>query len=257
MAKARSPSYPSIGLKEAVERVGAIYKKDYQNKIPRPVVAAHMGYASLSGRALGVLSSLGKFGLLEGRAEENWVSDLAVAILAHPPRDPARIEALIKAAAMPELFAELDVRFQNGKASDQGIKSWLLMQKFIPAAADAAIRSYRETKQLVEEESEGYYGSKATQEPPVVEMQAIDPVQKSGPVNADKPEYRVGTNFFHDQVPAGMRREVITLDEGDVVITFPDGLSAESFDDLKDHLDLFIKKMQRRAKGPQKGESAN
>lgn len=45
----------------------------------------------------------------------------------------------------------------------------------------------------------------------------------------------------------GVRREVITLDEGDVVITFPEGLSPQSFADLKDHLDLFVKKMQRRA----------
>jgi hypothetical protein len=43
------------------------------------------------------------------------------------------------------------------------------------------------------------------------------------------------------------RQEVITLDEGDVVISFPENLSAQSFGDLKDHLALFIKKMQRRA----------
>jgi len=45
----------------------------------------------------------------------------------------------------------------------------------------------------------------------------------------------------------GMRQEIITLDEGDVVLTFPANLTSESFADLKDHLDLFIKKMQRRA----------
>jgi hypothetical protein len=43
---------------------------------------------------------------------------------------------------------------------------------------------------------------------------------------------------------------VPTLDEGDVVITFPENLSAQSFGDLKDHLNLFIKKMQRRAYVP-------
>lgn len=46
--------------------------------------------------------------------------------------------------------------------------------------------------------------------------------------------------------PAGIRREIITLDEGDVVIWYPDDLSSESFDDLNDHLELFIKKMKRR-----------
>lgn len=47
--------------------------------------------------------------------------------------------------------------------------------------------------------------------------------------------------------PKGTRKEVITLDEGDVTITFPTDLSSESFGDLKGALDLFIKKMQRRA----------
>ena len=45
----------------------------------------------------------------------------------------------------------------------------------------------------------------------------------------------------------GTRREIIALDEGDVVISFPEDLSPESFDDLKSYLDLFIRKMQRRA----------
>jgi hypothetical protein len=44
-----------------------------------------------------------------------------------------------------------------------------------------------------------------------------------------------------------MRREIIALDEGDVVIAFPENLTVVSFGDLKAHLDLFIKKMQRRA----------
>jgi hypothetical protein len=37
------------------------------------------------------------------------------------------------------------------------MRSYLLTQKFIPSAADAVIRSYRETKQLVEAETTGYY----------------------------------------------------------------------------------------------------
>jgi hypothetical protein len=44
----------------------------------------------------------------------------------------------------------------------------------------------------------------------------------------------------------GTRREVFALDEGDVVITFPDALSAASFADLEAYLEVFIKKMKRR-----------
>src|SRR5258708_6197968 len=78
MAKARSPAYPTIGLKEAIDGVSRIYKEDYQNPIPRELAARHMGYNSLNGKSLGALSALLKYGLLEGRGNETRVSDLAV-----------------------------------------------------------------------------------------------------------------------------------------------------------------------------------
>ena len=170
MAKARSPAYPAIGLKEAVDYVSAVYKEDYQNPITRLVAAEHMGYKGLNGKSLGVLSALVKYGLLEGRGDDTKVSDLAVKIIAHIPGDPERVQSLREAAERPELFSELDQRFQGGRASDQAIRSYLITQKFIPAAADAAIRSYRETKQLVDGESGSYTSAiqlESPKQPPV------------------------------------------------------------------------------------------
>jgi hypothetical protein len=170
MAKTRSPQYPAIGLKEAIEKVAAVYNRDYQATTQRDVIASHMGYNSLNGKSLGVLSAAGKFGLLEGRDSEYRVSDLAVRILAHQPGDPERAAAVQEAAALPDLFQELDKRFSNGKVSDQSIRSYLIMQKFIPAASDAAIRSYRETKQLVRDEASAYDGAEdqaARNKPPM------------------------------------------------------------------------------------------
>ena len=161
MARTRSPQYPAIGLKEAVEKIAEVYEKDYQNKLPREVIARHMGYQGLNGKSLGVLSALNKFGLLEGRADESRVSDLAMSIIAHPVGTMERYTAIKAASGMPDLFAEIDQRFQSGKVSDQAIRSYLLTQKFIPTAVDAAIRSYRETKQLVETEAVDYDASQA------------------------------------------------------------------------------------------------
>lgn len=47
--------------------------------------------------------------------------------------------------------------------------------------------------------------------------------------------------------PAGVRREVITLAEGDVTISFPTQLSAESYQDLADHLAIFLRKAKRQS----------
>jgi hypothetical protein len=234
MAKARSPQYPSIGLKEAIEKIGAVYKKDYQNKVPRDVVAKHMGYESLHGKALGVLSTLGKYGLLEGRGDESRVSDLAVKIIAHEEGSPERAAAINESALKPELFAEIEKRF-GPKVSDTALRSYLLTQKFIPTAADSAIRAYRETKQLVEAESEGY----------------IEPVKQEQSVNLSDATTslldRPASSFQAPAAKGRMLQEVFNLDEGPVTLNFPEHLSAESYEDLKDHLDLFLRKAKRQA----------
>jgi hypothetical protein len=156
MAKARSPQYPVIGLGEAIVRAKAVYGKDYQNRIPRLVVAKHMGFKALHGKSLGVLATLSRYGLLEGRGAEYRITDRAVAIFAHPAGSAERNAEIQAAAAAPPIFQELDKRFPNGKGSDEGIRAYLLTNHFIPDAADTTIRSYRETKKVVVAEANGY-----------------------------------------------------------------------------------------------------
>lgn len=236
MTKVRSPSYPAIGLKEAIEKAEAVYRNDYQNPVPREVAARHMGYASLNGKSLGVLSALLKYGLLEGRGDQTRVSDLALRIIAHSHGDTERATAIREAAERPELFTELDKRYPEGKGSDAAIRSYLLTQKFIPLAADNALRSYRETKSLVEAESGAYSPMEAAPEPPNMETQplATAPPQVS-PASLDV------------QPPAGARRAVFDLSEGEVIITFPSDLSPESVSDLQDYINVFMKKARREA----------
>lgn len=154
MAKVRSPSYPALGLKEAIEKVGNIFSQNYQSPVPREVAATLMGYGGLNGKSLTVLAALSKYGLLEGRGDETRVSDLAVRIIAHEEGMAERAEAIREAASRPELFREIDARYNDGKASDAAIRAYLITQKFIPSAADAVVRTYRETKNLLKVEME-------------------------------------------------------------------------------------------------------
>ena len=122
--------------------------------------------------------------------------------------------AIRTAAARPELFGELDSRFKDGKASDQAIRSYLMTQKFIPAAADAAIRCYRETKQLAAVELAGY--TPIVEEEPVEEA-AVQPKQTS--IQHPKPPA---------QLPAGEPYRVsITADGLEVVARLNDTDSIE------------------------------
>jgi hypothetical protein len=224
MGRSRSPSYPQIGLREAVQRVKSVYDRDYQNTLTREVAAERLGYSGLNGKSLAVLAALARYGLVEGRGDEVRVSDLAARVLAYPVASPERGEAVAEAGRKPALFGRLDERFAEGAASDAAIRAWLVTQGFIPPAAEAAVRSYRETKQLLAEQ-------------PVSSALAAARHPLSEAASAPEPPTR----------SEGVRRAVFGLAEGEVVITAPVFLSAESVDDLRDYLEVFMKRALREA----------
>jgi hypothetical protein len=248
MARARSPEYPAVSLKEAIDRVKMVYDKDYQNRVPKKVIAEHMGYKGLSGASLPMLSALSKYGLLEGRGDETRVSDLAVALIAHAPGTPERMDALKQASAMPELFAELDERFPDGKVSDQAIRSYLLTSKFIPSAADAVIRSYRDTKQFVQMEAAGYNSA-----PEAELVMQTDPLPTDGNIAAYMAAKRM-TPSVDSATKPGVQRAEFPLLEGIARVEFPATLSEASYEEMKDWLELILRRAKRSTL---KDEAAN
>jgi hypothetical protein len=150
MPKRRSPEYPAIGLGNALEKTELVFAKDAQNRISKTVLALHLGYKSLSGASLPLLSALAKYGLIEGRGDDTRVSDLAVRIISGKSATAERFKNIQEAATKPELFAALDKQFPTGRVSEEAIRSFLHGRRFTASAADAAIRAYRETKDFVE-----------------------------------------------------------------------------------------------------------
>ena len=146
--KHRSPSYPQMSIREAVERVGRLYQAIGAHPTSREVVAKGLGYSSLSGTSATAISTLNKYGLLEGRGDEVRVSDRAMAIL-HPHSDEEKQEALRAAATEPELFRELAGRFPGRAPNDELIRNYLLRNKFSPQAVEATILAYKETIEFV------------------------------------------------------------------------------------------------------------
>jgi hypothetical protein len=255
MAKSRSPEYPAIGLLEAIERVEAVYNRGvYRSPLTKQSFAEHMGYKSLSGASLPVLSALGKFGLIEGRGDDTRISELAVNIIAHQPGSPERGKAIRDAAAKPELFAELDRRTQGGKTTDQAIRSYLLTRGFIPPAADAAIRAYRETKTLVGAESDVY-------ESPGFEPDEAGKDGQEGEREADQSRAPRSDPIERPQlqrrlpVSAGSKQDVFSLPEGEVVLQWPEPLSPESYEDFESWLNLVLRKVKRSVREPGKNPS--
>lgn len=155
-SKIRSPRYPIIGLREAIQKAELVYRTDYRNKIPKELVAQHIGYSGLNGKSLGIISALTKYGLLEGSRESMWATDRLVDIVEREPGDPDRIMAIKEAAMAPEPFSDIAKQFPE-KASDQAIRAFLISKRqYLPESAARLIRSYRETLEVVEEEVGGY-----------------------------------------------------------------------------------------------------
>lgn len=145
----RSPRYPVISLAEAITRVTLVYRADNRNKIPKSLVAGHMGYQSLNGKSLSVISAIAKYGLLDGGVDSMWVTMLAVDIIERDPDDPERAAAIRRAALNIDHFNEIEANFP-AKASDSAIRSFLITKRaFLPDSAERLIRSYRETQELL------------------------------------------------------------------------------------------------------------
>src|SRR5216683_2636418 len=94
----RSPAYPAVGLREAIDRVGKLYKADGKAGAPPKLAAVHIGFATAHGQALGILAALKKFGLVTEVNGRIVPSQRAIEILNLPPSDARRVQAIKDAA---------------------------------------------------------------------------------------------------------------------------------------------------------------
>jgi hypothetical protein len=115
-----------------------------------------LGYKTLNGSSLKVLSSLLKYGLLEKTdGDQRRVTDLAVRIL-HPTDEADKRGAILEAASRPALFKEIANAWENGPPSDENLKSWLIRRQFAADAVSDVIKAYRDTMDLVAREGGAY-----------------------------------------------------------------------------------------------------
>lgn len=150
MSRMRSPSYPSVPLKQAIDLTSKIHRTCRTNVITRENAVHEMGYSGLTGRSMKVLAALLQFGLLEktGKGDVK-VTQRAVEIL-HGIDPEDRNEAMLDAARAPQLFQDILERFPDGIPSEGVIRSYLIQQDFIDAAIGPAINAFMETYRAVE-----------------------------------------------------------------------------------------------------------
>ncbi len=147
--KGRSPAYPAISLETAIQRARQLHDKERGYATPVGTIAAHWGYNSLNGPALGALAALKKYGLLEdeGASEDRKarLSDLADVILVHPS-EARRKTAIQEAALRPPVHREMWEKYHERLPSDSNLRWELTRDRgFTERGAGEFLRVYRAT----------------------------------------------------------------------------------------------------------------
>lgn len=148
----RSPSYPSMALREAVQAVGKIENQYRASPIDRKVAAKLIGFSMLSGPANKALAALASYGLVERAGKgEMRVTERARAIL-HAGSESEKVDNLRAAAFEPSLFCEIRDRFEGVNIPpEDGVVTYLNRQGFNPNAIKPATKAFLQTLGFLEE----------------------------------------------------------------------------------------------------------
>jgi hypothetical protein len=144
--KVRSPSFPFIGLREALDRARAFYEAEQRNAARAEVAAAHWGYSAKSSGGKQTIAALRAFGLLEGDSLVKLSGRGLRLVLDEREGSEERERLLQQAALMPPVHARLWERYGAELPSAQTLRLWLILDEgFNENSVADFLSEYRET----------------------------------------------------------------------------------------------------------------
>ena len=237
MAKHRSPNCPQISFAEAIEKGHKIYRAEHTHAAAKEVLAGDLGYSGLNGRSLTMIGALRQYGILEGSSDAMRVTPDAIAYF-ELDDGQEKTEAMRRMALAPDLFGELNKLYTHGLPSDGNLRHYLVNKGFSSKAADDVIKVYKANVQL----ATGEQGDYDEQEHDEEETPAMNPAI----VNVIPPP--------KPPIPAapGVQSYAFALSpDARAELVLRGALTADDFDLLRDHIELTIKALTRKAKEPQ------
>lgn len=244
--RVRSPNYPAISLKEGIKRAKEFWDKEKRNAAPVRVAASIWGYQPKSSGGLTTIAAMISYGLMqdEGAKESRRIklTETAQRIILETRESPSERDILIREAALkPRIYSQVLASFPDSQPSDDTLRHYLIFDlKFNDEAVSSFIRDFRETVEYAKlydsvniSEDEG-----DKTEVDGDRNKLLNPISRlvEAPNRPKKPE-----------VKPGMKQEVFTLSEGDVVLQWPDRLSLESLEDFEDWWKIMLRKVKRAA----------
>lgn len=147
----RSPSYPGIDLRDAIDRARQLYDKEKKYAASVNTIFSHWGYAPNSSSGFVVLAALKKFGLLtdEGSGDKRKarLTDDAVAILIDDREDSLdRLKLIQQAALKPTIHQGLWGKYGRELPSDDNLRYELRKElHFSEGGASEFMEEYKRT----------------------------------------------------------------------------------------------------------------
>ncbi len=172
----RSPSYPFIPLKRALEQAKALYDAEGKYAVPLPSAYKAWGYGGNSSGARQTLAALKYFGLIDVEGQGNGrkikVGELALRALLDQREDRSEYNRLLRTFAMnPTIHQKLYEEYPTGLPSDATVEHYLVFEcDFNEGAASEVLDEFKQTSELV-----GLFKPESDQdEIPGVELTSID-----------------------------------------------------------------------------------
>jgi hypothetical protein len=250
----KSPPYPSLSLKGALERAEQLREVAKGFAVPMPSAAKAWGYSPTSSSVISVVGALNQYGLLEeagtGEVKRVKVSALGEAILLDKrPNSVSRSEAIRKAALGPKVFLELWEQFRTPDVDDHTLIYELTLGRaqsgkapYTEQAARDVATKYVETLRLAglgEQSNEADRLEHAS----VAESTTVLPREE--PQKMRDPDMPRVTGMPSD--PSSCFEEKKALDEGTAILIWPRHLSADSVEDMEYWLMGVLRQIKRRS----------
>lgn len=246
-ARDRSPAYPFISLKVAVDRLVTL--EAYFGRHPVAALKAGLAWKMKpeSSQAGQTLASLKAFGFVEYQG----AGDARVAVLTEDGRnyiraqqDSIKKEILKRSALKPKAIHQYWQKWGSDRLPDLiCIDELVLKGGFSDSGAPIFLKVYDDTiafAGLAQSDKIDDIGGEDDEDSPL--PPPLPPL--GGQVNTNIQSNQ--SHAPHIRTPvAGVRQDTFTLDEGQAVLQWPERLSADSFEDFESWIQLQLKKIKR------------
>lgn len=251
----RSPPYPFITLSKAIERAKDLYAHARHHQVGMGSLSHAWNYGAKSSGLVQTAAALVQFGLLadegSGDSRKFQLTDDALRIVLDQEAESDKREAAIRRVALnPKIHREIWDKYGAADVSDGVLKSYLTLDRreaglapFGEGAADDLIAEYRETVAFAGLASGDILPSSDEDKEDVDDKP--NPSAKSDTGRGEKDRVQTQRRNRQRERQPSMKEDVFTLQEGDVVIQWPDHLSRESYEDLEAWTQLILRKIKR------------